>query len=78
MWIAVTEPGALHPFARVWRLVGGHPSALPADLAEIAGNAPAHEWAYPEAVEHDGRLHVVFSLDKRHCYMATIPVAALA
>ncbi len=78
MWISVTEPGQLHPFGRIWRLVGGHVSALPTDLAEIGGPAHFHEWAYPEAVEHDGHLHVVFSLDKRHCYMATIPVSALA
>lgn len=78
LWIAVSAPGTLQPFGRTWRLVGGHPAALPADLAAIGATAPAHEWAYPEAVEHDGRLHVVFSLDKRHCYIATIPVAALA
>ena len=45
---------------------------LPASKAEI------HEWAYPEAVEKDGVLYVVFSQDKRHCWLARIPVKSLA
>jgi hypothetical protein len=77
LWIATTAPGRLYPFERVWRLVGGHPSALPDDLAAIGETGPAHNWAYPEAVERDGTLHVVFSLNKRHCYLAAVPVAGL-
>lgn len=77
LWIAVTAPGTLYPFEKVWRLVGGPAEALPADLAEIGETAPVHNWAYPEAVERDGTLYVVFSLNKRHCYMAAVPVAAL-
>ena len=36
-----------------------------------------HEWAYPEAIEKDGVLYVTFSQDKRHCWIARIPVASL-
>lgn len=78
LWIGVTAPGRLFPVERVWRLVGGHPSALPAGLADIGETGAAHEWAYPEAIERDGTLHVVFSMNKRHCWLATVPVAALA
>ena len=77
LWIATTAPGQLYPFERVWRLVGGHASALPEDLAAIGETGAAHNWAYPEAVERDGTLHVVFSLNKRHCYLAAVPVAGL-
>jgi hypothetical protein len=77
LWIAVTAPGQLYPFERVWRLVGGHASALPDGLAAIGETGAAYHWAYPEAVERDGTLYVVFSLNKRHCYLAAFSVAAL-
>ncbi len=78
LWLGLTAPGTLGPIERVWRLIGGHPAALPAELAAIGETGAFHEWAYPEAVEHDGLLHIVLSLNKRHCYLATVPVASLA
>jgi hypothetical protein len=45
---------------------------------EPASQATMHEWAYPEAVEKDGVLYVTFSQDKRHCWIARIPVASLS
>jgi len=42
-----------------------------------ASQATVHEWAYPEAVEKDGVLYVAFSQDKRHCWLAQIPVSSL-
>lgn len=77
LWLGLTAPGTIGPIERVWRLVGGHPAAVPADLGAIGETGESHEWAYPEAVERDGLLHVVVSLNKRHCYLVQFPLSAL-
>lgn len=77
LWLGLTAPGSLGPIQRVWRLVGGRDDALPGDMNGIGETAATHEWAYPEAVEHDGVLSVVFSLNKRHCYLAQVPLSSL-
>jgi hypothetical protein len=76
--VAVTRPGELAPLRKVWKIIEGNPADLLPELGRMGEKAEAHEWAYPEAVERDGVLYVVFSQDKRHCWLARIPVASLA
>lgn len=75
--IAVTSPGQSYPFKKVWQVIGGVPddvrTALGMDEALVGDQA----WAYPEAVERDGVLYVVFSQNKKHCWLARIPVSTL-
>lgn len=65
--IAVTAPGE-REFVRVWKLRDGPSEAL--------GVGP--EWSYPVAIEHDGRLYVTYTSEKRHCVLTSAPVASLA
>jgi hypothetical protein len=65
--IAVSRPGA-KTFSRMWKLRDGPNAAL--------GCGP--EWSYPSAIEHEGKLSVVYSSEKHHCVMTTIPVKSLA
>ncbi len=76
--IAVTKPGELLPFRKVWKIIEGSPAEIAPVLQRLGETQPKHEWAYPEAVEKDGMLHVVFSQNKRHCWLARIPVKSLA
>jgi len=73
--IGVMPPGDIAPFERVLTVIEDAPPQL--DLASIGEPAPLHAWAYPEAVEHAGQLHITFSMNKRHCWLASIPVADL-
>lgn len=73
--IGVMAPGEITPFERLFTLVEDAPAEL--DLPAIGESAPLHAWAYPEAMEHDGELHVTFSMNKRHCWLASIPLAGL-
>jgi len=75
--IAVTRPGELTPLRKAWKIIEGDPPELLPELERIGEKAEVHEWAYPEAIEKDGVLYVVFSQDKRHCWLARIPVASL-
>lgn len=36
------------------------------------------EWSYPCAIEFDGKLYVVYTSEKHHCVLTTIPVKSLA
>jgi len=64
--IAVSRPGE-EQLAAVWQLQHG----LSAEL----GVGP--EWSYPYAVEHDGKLYVIYTSQKKHSVMTIIPVASL-
>jgi hypothetical protein len=76
--IAVTAPGGQR-FCRVWkirhqqspkrRLLAGQ------DGKSMAGNNT--EWSYPAAVEHEGKLYVIYTQGKEDCAMSIIPVSAL-
>ena len=35
-------------------------------------------WAYPNAVEQDGKLYVVYSVNKEDCELSIIPLEGLA
>jgi len=68
-------PGDVSPFARILTVIEDAPPEL--DLAAIGEPGLLHAWAYPEAVEHDDELHIAFSMNKRHCWLASIPIASL-
>lgn len=65
--IAVSRPGET-ALSRMWKLRDGYCPALKC----------GPEWSYPATVEHDGTLWVVYTSEKHHCVMTTIPVASLA
>jgi hypothetical protein len=73
--IGVMAPGEITPFARIFTVIEDAPASL--NLASIGEKAPLHAWAYPEAIELDGELHITFSMNKRHCWLATIAVESL-
>ncbi len=76
--IAVTTPSG-NRFCRVWkirhqqtpqrRLLGG------SDGRSRAGTNT--EWSYPAAVEHEGKLYVIYTQGKEDCAMSIIPLSAL-
>jgi len=75
--IAVTEPNHLHPFRNVFKIIEGLPESMRAAFEAIGETKSENAWAYPEAVEKDGILYVVFSFNKKHCVLARIPIDSL-
>jgi hypothetical protein len=75
--LGVMASGKTGPFLRVFAIVEDTPDDIASQLANLRETGPLHAWAYPEAVESEGHLHIVFSLNKRHCWMATVPIPAL-
>jgi hypothetical protein len=75
--IGIMHHGGLGPLMSVYSVIEDTPSSIAAQIAELGEGNGMHAWAYPEAVEHEGTLHVVFSMNKRHCWLARIPVASL-
>ena len=67
--VSVTRPGHKQ-LCRMWRIRGARRTE--------AGETRDRASAYPYAVEHEGSLYVVYSVDKADCEMAIIPVASLA
>jgi hypothetical protein len=65
--LAVGRPGQ-KTLSKIWKLRDG-PS-----LALTAGP----EWSYPCAIEFDGTLYVVYTSEKHHCVLTTVPVKSLA
>jgi len=65
--IAVSRPGE-KPLVKMWKLRDGPSPALKA----------GPEWSYPCAIEFDGKLYVVYTSEKHHCVLTTIPVKSLA
>lgn len=64
--LAISKPGE-RCFSRVWQIHDGADAVL--------GVGP--EWSYPCAVEAFGNLYVVYTSEKRHAMLATIPVESL-
>jgi len=60
--MAMSEPGE-DQFSHAWKLRDG-----PADELGVGP-----EWSYPNAVEHDGVLYVVYTTRKNGCVMTTCP-----
>ncbi len=75
--VAVTGTNELYPFRKVFKVVEGLPATMKPELETIGETSETNAWAYPEAVEKDGILYVVFSMNKRHCILARIPVESL-
>ena len=72
--IYVSEPGE-EKFSKVWRISRGKPYAM---RFEGRGKGPGpSQWSYPKAVEHDGRLYVIYTVNKEDAEMAVIPIEAL-
>ena len=65
--IAVSRPGQ-KAFSKVWKIRDGYCQALKA----------GPEWSYPCAIEFHDRLHVVYTSEKHHCVLTTIPLESLA
>lgn len=65
--LSVSRPGESQ-FCRRWRLQDGPNAKL--------GCGP--EWSYPCAIEADARLHVIYTSEKHHSVLSTVPVEALA
>lgn len=65
--IGASRPGK-QQLSAVWRIRCGR--------SEELGCGP--EWSYPCAVEHDGKLYVIYTSEKKHSVMTVIPVASLA
>jgi len=65
--IAVTKPGEA-VFSKMWKLRDGHAADLKA----------GPEWSYPSAIEHGGKLFVVYTSEKHHCALSVIPTASIA
>lgn len=64
--LAVSRPGE-KTYSKLWKIRDGHSENLRA----------GPEWSYPSAIEHDGRLWVVYTSEKHHCVMTHIPVKLL-
>lgn len=75
--IGVMGVGGLGPFQSLHSVIEDTPPSIATVLKSLGEEGPMHAWAYPEAVEHDGTLYVVFSMNKRHCWLARIPIASL-
>ena len=69
--IAVSQPGG-SKLCRVWKLVHGIPQDLP------PGSYGGRQVSYPNAFEHDGKLYVVYSINKWHCGLSIVPLHALS
>ena len=65
--IALTRPGE-RVFSEMWKLRDGYAADL----------KPGLGWSYPSAIEHGGRLFVVYTLEKHHCALTVIPIASIA
>jgi hypothetical protein len=42
-----------------------------------SGFAKGAQWSYPYAHEHDGKLYIVYSVNKEECGLSIIPISAL-
>jgi hypothetical protein len=65
--VAVTRPGRKE-FSRMWKIRDGRDQALKA----------GPEWSYPCAIESGGKLHVVYTSEKHHCVLTSIPLKSMA
>jgi len=69
--VSVGRPGE-NSLSSMWRI--RHGRSIP---PRFPGFAKGKQWSYPYGYEHDGRLHVVYSVGKEDCGLTTIPVKAL-
>lgn len=79
LMIAVTEPGGTlfrkiykvrHQAWPAIRLFGGY-------TTNDSHKGRPTQWAYPGAIEHEGKLYITYSQGKEDCSMTIIPIEAL-
>ena len=70
--ISVSRPGEM-TLSSMWRIRHGksQPPRFP-------GKAKSKQWSYPYGYEHNGKLHVVYSIGKEDCGLSILPVSSLA
>ena len=68
--IAVSRPGG-KKLCQVRKLVHGIPEDLP------PGSYGGRQVSYPGAFEHDGKLYVVYTINKWHCGLSIVPLDSL-
>ncbi len=77
--IAVTAPGG-NTFCNIWKI--RHQQTPLRRLLGSSDGRKTHiggptEWSYPAAIEHEGRLYVVYTQGKEDCALSIIPVSSL-
>ncbi len=72
--IMVSEPGEKQ-FSKIWKISRGEPYPM---RFEGRGKGPGpSQWSYAKAVEHDGHLYVIYTVNKEDAEMAIIPLEVL-
>lgn len=72
--IKVSEPGNSQ-FSKVWRISRGMPHPM---RYEGRGKGPgAGQWSYAKAVEHEGYLYAIYTVNKEDAELAIIPLDVL-
>jgi hypothetical protein len=77
--IAVTGPeGGL--FRRIFKLRHQQWPArrLWGGYGDGSGAGKPTEWSYPSAMEHDGKLYIVYTQGKEDCVLSIVPIGVLA
>ncbi len=69
--VSVGRPGE-GSLSSMWRL--RHGRSVP---PRFPGRAKSKQWSYPYGYEHDGILHIVYSVGKEDCGLTTVPLSAL-
>ena len=64
--LAVSRPGEKQ-FSKMWKIRDGYYDKLQS----------GPEWSYPCAMEHAGKLYVVYTSEKHHCCLTIIPISSL-
>lgn len=68
--VAVGKPGA-DSLSKLYQLRFGPTRPV------YSGFAKGAQWSYPYAHEHDGKLYIVYSVNKEECGLSIVPVSAL-
>lgn len=75
--IAVTAPGE-RKFSKVWKIRHqGYPLRRSTQYVPLEAKDGTTHWAYPAALELDGKLYVTYSVAKEDCELSIIPLTAL-
>ena len=69
--VSVGRPGE-DSLSSMWRIRHGR-----SEPPRFPGRAKSKQWSYPYGYEHDGKLHVVYSVGKEDCGLTSVPVKAL-
>lgn len=69
--LALSKPGTFE-FDKIYRLID-----RPSPPIKMPGNAKRSQWCYPSAVEHDGKLYVVYSITKEATGLTVVDLAKI-